>query len=103
MSRTSGADEPTDFKNSEDASSKLFDLRLLIGALFVVYGIVLFIAGFFTSDQARSKAAGLNINLWLGVAMFVLGALFLVWARLRPLRLGGPSAVAEAERTGPSE
>jgi prolipoprotein diacylglyceryltransferase len=87
----------TDFKNPEDASSRLFDLRTLIGGLFVLYGIVLFVAGFFTTDQARTKAGGVNINLWLGLAMFVLGVLFLLWARLRPLRLGGPSALAEAE------
>jgi prolipoprotein diacylglyceryltransferase len=87
----------TDFKNPEDASSRLFDLRMLIGGLFILYGIVLFIAGFFTTDQARTKAGGVNINLWLGIAMFVLGALFLLWARLRPLRLGGPSALAEAD------
>lgn len=93
---TSGTHD-TDFKNPEDASSRLFDLRILIGGLFVLYGIVLFVASFFTSDQARTKAGGVNINLWLGIAMFILGVLFSVWARLRPLRLGGPSAVAEAD------
>jgi prolipoprotein diacylglyceryltransferase len=97
MAHETGPDDVVDFKNPEDASSRLFDLRYLIGGLFVVYGLVLFIAGFFTSDQARTKAAGVNINLWLGIAMLVLGALFLLWAKVRPLRLGGPSALAEAE------
>ena len=102
MAHEFGPDDVADFKNPEDASTRLFDLRYLIGGLFVVYGIVLFIAGFFTSDQNRAKASGVNINLWLGLAMFVLGALFLVWARARPLRLGGTSALADAEGRPPN-
>ena len=91
-----------DFKNPENASKGLFDLRKLIGSLFVFYGIVLTIAGFFTTDQARTKAGGININLWLGLAMLVLGILFWVWARTRPLRVEGRSAIAEGER-GPTQ
>jgi hypothetical protein len=33
-----------------------------------------------------AKAAGININLWMGIAMLVLGVLFLVWWRLNPIR-----------------
>ena len=29
--------------------------------------------------------AGININLWLGVGMLVLGLFFLLWVRLPPL------------------
>ncbi|MEO6501194.1 MAG: hypothetical protein ABIQ09_04705 [Jatrophihabitantaceae bacterium] len=66
---------------------KLFDIRLLIGGLFVVYGVMLTVAGFFTSDADRQKASGININLWLGLGMLVLGLLFLLWRALRPLRI----------------
>lgn len=85
----------------EDASSRLFDLRYMIGGLFVVYGLILVVAGFFTTAAELRKAAGININLWLGLGMLVLGALFLVWARARPLRLGRPSALAEQEAPPP--
>jgi hypothetical protein len=37
------------------------------------------------------------INLWLGLGMLILGLLFLVWARARPLRIEGESALAAAE------
>jgi xanthine/uracil/vitamin C permease (AzgA family) len=66
---------------------KLFDIRLLIGGLFVVYGLMLTVAGFFTSDADIDKASGININLWLGLGMLVLGLLFLLWRLLRPLRI----------------
>ena len=70
----------------ESAASKLFDLRVLIGGLFTLYGVLLTVYGFFTSDAERAKAAGININLWLGIGMLVLGLLFLLWVRLAPLR-----------------
>jgi hypothetical protein len=80
----------------KSAAAKLFDIRLLIGALFVLYGLMLGIAGFFTSDKAKAKAAGININLWLGLGMLVLGGLFLVWRMLRPLRVD-PNAESAAD------
>ena len=71
----------------KSAAARLFDIRLLIGALFVVYGLMLGIAGLFTSDENRAKAAGININLWLGVGMLIVGIVFLVWKLLKPLRV----------------
>lgn len=82
------------------AAARLFDIRLLIGGLFVVYGIMLTVAGFFTSASARAKAAGININLWLGIGMLVLGLLFLLWRQLRPLQVEAP---AEQDAREPAE
>jgi len=91
-----------DNRNPQDTTaSRLFDLRTIIGALFVLYGVILFVAGLFDSSAEIDKANGIRINLWLGLAMFVLGALFLLWVRLRPLHVStGPSA---AEQAGISE
>jgi xanthine/uracil/vitamin C permease (AzgA family) len=81
---TSDELEPKDAPAS--AASKLFDLRVLIGALFTFYGVALSIYGlFFTSAAEIEKAAGININLWLGLGMLALGLLFLLWARLAPV------------------
>ena len=81
----------------DTTASRLFDLRTIIGALFVLYGVILFIAGLFDSSEEIAKAAGIRINIWLGLAMFVLGALFLLWVRLRPLHVStGPSAAEQA-------
>ncbi len=74
----------------KSAAAKLFDIRLLIGGLFTLYGLMLTISGFFTSDSARAKAANININLWLGLGMLLLGVLFLVWHRVNPLVVPPP-------------
>ncbi len=85
-------------RNADDdtygASSSLFDLRYLIGALFVLYGVVLVVASFFVDD---AKSDGLDMNLWLGLGMGALGGFFLAWARLRPLTVEGESAMARAD------
>ena len=69
------------------AAAKLFDIRLLIGGLFVVYGVLLTVSGFFTTDKERDKASGININLWLGLGMLVVGGLFLLWRKLNPIEV----------------
>ncbi len=48
--------------------------------------MVLVATGLFgTSEEALAKADGLNINLWAGLGMVVVGALFQIWARARPV------------------
>ena len=75
------------------AASKLFDLRVLIGGLFTLYGVLLVIYSFFTTPAEVEKAAGININLWLGLGMLVLGLLFLLWVKLSPLKPPDPSTI----------
>jgi hypothetical protein len=71
---------------SPSAASQLFDLRTVIAVLFGVYGIILTVMGLFFEDEADiAKAGGIDINLWSGLAMIVVAALFLLWVRLRPL------------------
>ncbi|GAA0272168.1 hypothetical protein [Cryptosporangium japonicum] len=70
----------------KSASRNLFDLRWLIAGLFLLYGVVLILLGIFDSDAEIQKADGIRINLWTGIGMFVLGALFGLWSWLRPLR-----------------
>jgi predicted membrane channel-forming protein YqfA (hemolysin III family) len=82
----------------KSAAARLFDIRLMIGSLFVVYGVMLTIAGLFTSEAERKKAAGLNINLYLGIGMLILGILFLVWFKLNPLRVEPAADDDGAER-----
>jgi hypothetical protein len=64
----------------------LFDLRMVIGGLLTLYGVVLTVMGVFASDASKAKSAGININLWAGLVILAGGAIFLAWARLRPLR-----------------
>ena len=74
----------------QSAAAKLFDLRVLIGGLFAVYGVMLTVAGFFTSTRDLAKASGMNINFWMGIGMLIIAAFFLTWWRLSPLRHDEP-------------
>jgi len=66
-------------------AANLFDLRRIIGGLFVAYGLLLIVLGLFDSQEEIDKAAGVNINLWAGLGMLVFGLLFIAWALWRPL------------------
>jgi hypothetical protein len=60
-----------------------FDIRRLIGGLFLVYGVVLVITGLVGSHHVKTKADGINIDLWTGLGMLVFGALMIFWALTR--------------------
>ena len=94
------SDQPLDDDAPQSAAARLFDIRLLIGALFVVYGILLTVSGFFTSDKERAKAADININLWLGLGMLVLGVLFLLWRALNPQHVTPPDEADDSAQPG---
>jgi hypothetical protein len=66
-------------------AANLFDLRRLIGGLFVIYGVILTVLGLGESDRSIAKSADININLYAGIGMLVFGLLFLAWAFSRPL------------------
>jgi hypothetical protein len=83
-------------------AANLFDLRRIIGGVFVAYGVLLTVLGAFDSQAEIDRAKGININLWGGIAMIVLGVLFLIWAFARPLSEELAEAV-EDDRTGPPE
>ena len=66
-------------------AANLFDLRRIIGGLFVIYGVILTVLGLGESDASIEKSAGVNVNLYAGLAMLAVGLLFIAWALLRPL------------------
>lgn len=74
----------------------LLDIRRIIGGLLGLYGLILLIAGIVGSDADKNKAAGVNINLWVGIALLAASALFFVWAFTRPLT----EELQEAEQEG---
>ncbi|MEA5358177.1 hypothetical protein VA596_01405 [Amycolatopsis sp., V23-08] len=80
-----------------------FDIRLIIALLIGVYGVILTVMGiWFTSEAERQKAAGVNINLWAGIGMLVVSALFFVWAQVRPLVVPAEPETTEAADTTPA-
>jgi hypothetical protein len=69
----------------EARAANMFDIRRIIGGLFLFYGVVLFVLGLGASDADVERAAGINVNLWVGISLLVTAGLFIAWALLRPL------------------
>ena len=78
-------------QQEKDAAIRPFDIRRVIGGLFVLYGIVVLVVGIVDGDAAKKKAAGIDINLWSGLGMLVLGLVFVAWMMLNPLPKVRPS------------
>ncbi|MCA2214826.1 hypothetical protein [Jidongwangia harbinensis] len=83
------------------AAAKLFDVRLVIGGLFVVYGVIVALLGLFDSAAEIDKAQGVRINLWMGLAMLGLGGFFLLWRWWRPLQISVPEPGADDDQRRP--
>ena len=79
---STGASDEEEIRAARAANR--FDIRRLIGGLFVLYGLILTIMGLVGSHQVKTKAAGINVDLWTGLAMLVFGALMIFWALARP-------------------
>ncbi|GHJ39654.1 hypothetical protein [Streptomyces sp. TS71-3] len=87
--------EVAELERRSATAARLFDIRRIIGGLFVVYGVIVTIAGFTASDADIKKAQDININLWTGIGMLILGLLFLLWLKLRPAAPPAPADTPE--------
>jgi hypothetical protein len=93
VSRTEETARGSGMRARTARAANLFDLRRIIGAVFLVWGVLLVILGATDSQAEIDKAAGININLYAGLGMLVVGAFFITWALTRPLG----EALREAE------
>jgi len=59
------------------------DIRLPIGGMFAVVGLIIAIYGLATGGDERmyARALGVNINLWWGLIMLAFGVLMLALGR----------------------
>jgi hypothetical protein len=87
----------------EKRAANLFDIRRIIGGLFVLYGVVLTVMGFGASDEDIRRAHGINVNLSVGIALLVIASFFIAWALLRPLGRELEEAEAEPDGDEPDE
>ncbi len=71
------------------------DLRLPIGLLFGLVGILLGAYGLATGPEMYEKSLGINVNAWWGLVMLVFGLAMLALAR-RASR--GPDDAAEQRK-----
>lgn len=90
------AQEVEELERRSQTAARLFDVRRIIGGLFVVYGVIITIAGVFATDAELKKAQDININLWTGLGMLLLGLFFLAWLKLSPT-IPPPAAEADAD------
>jgi hypothetical protein len=78
--------EQTETSRETPHKAGAFDIRVFIGALLGLYGVILVLTGLFATDEAAlAKSDDVNVNLWTGLALVVAGAGFVAWARLRPV------------------
>jgi hypothetical protein len=86
---TSSEMQPTGVSDEDEArAAKManrFDIRRIIGGLFCVYAVVLIVTGIAGDHTVKNKASGINVDLYTGLGMLVVGILMIVWALKRPV------------------
>lgn len=62
----------------------MLDIRIPIGLLFAIFGVLLLAFGIATNSHPDMyvKSMQININLWSGIFMTIFGAFMLVWGKL---------------------
>ncbi|MEU8782069.1 hypothetical protein [Streptomyces sp. NPDC048637] len=95
--------EVAELERESATAARLFDVRRIIGGLFVVYGVIVTIAGVMATDADLKKAQNININLWTGLGMLALGLFFLIWQQLRPAVPPTAAELADEGEGGPGE
>jgi hypothetical protein len=80
------------------------DIRLPIGMLFTIFGIMLIVFGVFSNPSLYAQSLGININLIWGVVLSVFGAVMLSLGgrAMFPPRSAGPR-ITRAENAGTSD
>ena len=60
------------------------DIRIPIGLMFSIFGVIITIYGIFTQGNAElyNRSLHININFWMGVTMLVFGLFMLLLVKL---------------------
>ena len=53
------------------------DIRLPIGLMFSLFGLLLVVYGYFGNQTIYARSMGINVNLWWGIVMLVFGLVML--------------------------
>jgi hypothetical protein len=57
------------------------DIRLPIGLMFALFGLLLVVYGFFSDKSIYERSLGLNVNLGWGVVLLIFGVVMLLLGR----------------------
>jgi hypothetical protein len=69
------------------------DLRLPIGLMFTIFGVMLSLYGLTSDPAIYARSLGININLWWGLVLLVFGLVMLGFALRGQRRATTPSSV----------
>ena len=63
----------------------MLDIKIPIGLMFFVFGVILTIYGFVTKNDTElyQKSLSHNVNLWMGILMLVFGGVMLLLVKRR--------------------
>lgn len=70
-----------------------FDLRIPVGLMFTIFGLILIGVGVFGSPELCAKSLNINMNLWWGIVELVFGAAMLLSALARKRTSDGSGKV----------
>jgi hypothetical protein len=76
--------ELTPKQRRAETIAKIFDLRMFIGSLFVIFGVIVTVRGLTASAAEIDRAEGLNLSLWTGLIMLATGIFFVAWTLISP-------------------
>lgn len=57
------------------------DLRLPLGLMFVIFGLMLTVYGLVSDRAIYARSLGINVNLWWGLVLLIFGAVMFAMAR----------------------
>lgn len=97
LSKTDSADSADGAEKKHTAGA--LDIRNVIGALLLLYGVILVVTRIVAGDEGGERSDGVNANLWAGLALLVVGGAFVAWSLLRPVVV--PDHVATPEEMKP--
>jgi len=88
-------------KQGQRRTAGAFDIRNFIGALLGLYGVILTLLGIF-GDKAYDRTGNINANLYAGIVLLAISAIFIVWARVKPIVVPQHVEPADDDPTRPA-
>jgi hypothetical protein len=74
------------------------DIRIPIGAMFSILGLLLVVFGALANSEIYKKSLEINVNLWWGIVMLVFGALMAYFGKRADRRASENTAPRSASR-----
>ncbi len=91
-------DTPTGDQPTERVKSGAFDVRSIIGTLLGVFGVILLVTALVKGKGGTPPHGDPDwLNLYVSIGLLLAAAVFIVWARVRPLLVPVEEGTIEAQ------